>query len=75
MNEIVESLLKEERQEIIEYLVALRKQRGMSQCDVGSRMGISQGAVTYIERGHNPMVSTLQKYARAVGARLEIRVE
>lgn len=55
-------------------LVELREKR-MTQKDVADRMGMSQSAVSQFERyDSNPTLTTLRRYALAVGARLRIEV-
>ncbi|MBB6171543.1 transcriptional regulator with XRE-family HTH domain [Nocardiopsis mwathae] len=60
---------------LIDALVSLRKQGGLSQSDVAQRMGTTQSVVSDLERiGGNPRISTIQRYARAVGWRLRFGV-
>jgi len=52
-------------------LVEMRKKSGLNQTEVGRRMGISQESVAAFERYDNdPKLSTLRRYALAVGARI-----
>jgi len=54
---------------LIESLVSIRKQLGLSQAEVAARMGRSQPAVSDFERlGGDPHLSTIRRYALAVGA-------
>ncbi|MGR6922284.1 helix-turn-helix domain-containing protein [[Actinomadura] parvosata] len=54
---------------LIETLVAIRRQRGLTQAEVAERMGRSQPAVSDFERlGGDPHLSTIRRYALAVGA-------
>jgi transcriptional regulator with XRE-family HTH domain len=54
---------------LIESLVTMRKQRGLTQAEVAERMGRSQPAVSDFERlGGDPHLSTIRRYALAVGA-------
>jgi transcriptional regulator with XRE-family HTH domain len=67
--------LAEQRREIVAELVRLRSQLGLSQTDVAARMGTSQSAVARLESGENDIrLSSLQRYAAAVGADLRWRV-
>lgn len=58
-------------EKLLDQLVKVRRDRGLTQADVAARMGISQGAVARIESGgRNPHLSTLRRYAHAVRARV-----
>lgn len=52
----------------------LRKNAGLSQVEVASRIGVSQRQVSKIENGdiENSKISTIRKYVEAVGGRLSI---
>ncbi|GEL93890.1 helix-turn-helix domain-containing protein [Cellulomonas composti] len=51
-------------------LVRLRREHGLSQAVVAERMGVSQPTVAGFERDDaNPTLSTLRRYALAVGAK------
>ncbi|NUW46224.1 helix-turn-helix domain-containing protein [Nonomuraea rhodomycinica] len=53
---------------LIETLVGIRRQRGMTQAEVAERMGRSQPAVSDFERlGGDPHLSTIRRYALAIG--------
>lgn len=61
---------------MMEGLVDLRQEHGLTQAEVASRMGVSQSAVAQFERyDSNPTLATIQKYALAVEAKLGLRVE
>jgi len=61
---------------LIESLVALRHQRGLTLRDVAKHMETTQSAVADFERiGGDARCSTAQRYARAVGARLHLAVD
>lgn len=63
-------------QEVIDTLVRTRKDLGLSQTEVARRMGVSQATVSGFETEmSDPRLSSLQRYARAVGARLVVTVE
>lgn len=53
-----------------------RKEAGLSQDEVAKRMGTKQSAIARLEAsaGHSPSISTLQKYAEAIGCKLDIRL-
>lgn len=68
--------LKEEYELLREMLLA-RKRMGLTQEDVAKRMGTKAPAIARLEAAnssekHSPSVSTLRKYANAVGCKLEI---
>lgn len=65
----------EELQRLIDTLVEVRKERQLSQMDVAARMGVRQPTVSGFEKQSDPRVSTLQRYARAVEAKLRFVVE
>jgi DNA-binding XRE family transcriptional regulator len=63
------------RQELLAELIAERRAAGLSQAEVADRMGTSQPAVARVEAGAvDVRLSTLQRYAEAVGRRLELRL-
>jgi transcriptional regulator with XRE-family HTH domain len=67
--------LVEDHRQLLEALVTIRQIRELNQSELGERMGVSQSAVSQFERyDANPRLSTLRRYALAVGARLETRV-
>jgi len=61
--------------QLLDDLVALRTEKKLTQTDVAERMGISQSAVARIEAGdRDPRLSTLRRYAMAVGALIQHEV-
>ena len=59
---------------LVADLVARRHAAGLSQHEVAERMGTSQPAVARLEAGLvDARMSTVQRYAAAVGARLELK--
>jgi transcriptional regulator with XRE-family HTH domain len=63
--------LVESHYELMQSLIALRKKKGLSQETVGERMGISQPGVAAFEAmDSNPTLSSVRRYAHAVGARI-----
>ncbi|WP_133903976.1 helix-turn-helix transcriptional regulator [Actinophytocola oryzae] len=60
----------------IRQLIEVRKRKGLSQADLGKLMGRSQSVVSDIESmSGDPRLSTLRRYALAVGANVEHVVE
>lgn len=54
-------------------LVRARRQASLTQQTVASRMGTTQSAVSELEGvSGDPRLSTLQRYARAVGKRVDV---
>jgi DNA-binding XRE family transcriptional regulator len=66
----------EDEYELVKELLDARARAGLTQEEVAARMGTTKSAVCRLEgpRRHSPSVETLQKYARAVGCGLEIRL-
>jgi transcriptional regulator with XRE-family HTH domain len=68
--------LDEEFAFLDEFLKA-RSAAGITQAEVAERIGTTQSAIARLESGrgrHSPSLATLQKYARALGCRLELRL-
>jgi transcriptional regulator with XRE-family HTH domain len=64
------------RRAFMDELVATRRAAGLSQGDVAERMGTSQPAIARLEAGQvDARLSTVQRYADAVGARLRLGLE
>lgn len=67
--------LKNARQQtgLVRALKAIRRERGLSGPDVARNMGVDEATVYRFESGEtNFTMSTLRKYAKAVGAELEM---
>lgn len=69
----------EEEFALFDELLKARMQAGLTQAQVADRMGTKTPAVARLEAGggsrrHSPSISTLNKYAKAVGCHLEIRL-
>ena len=63
----------------LDVLLEARRNAGLTQAEVASRMGVSQPALARVEaslgsRKHSPTLATLRKYAEACGKHLEIRL-
>lgn len=62
-------------QALLDELVSLRKRAGLTQTDVARLMGVRQPTVSQFEtESSDPRISTLQRYARAVGSQVVWRV-
>lgn len=60
---------------LMSSLIDMRVAKGLSQQVVGERMGISQPAVAAFESYEsNPTLSTIRRYALAVGAQIHTNV-
>lgn len=69
-------VLAREHRELKARLVRVRRKAGLSQEDVAERMSVSQQTVSKFERyDSDPKLSTLRRYANAVGALIEHQVE
>ncbi|NKQ53325.1 helix-turn-helix transcriptional regulator [Amycolatopsis sp. K13G38] len=67
--------LTEEDYKWVRELVELRKRRGLSQTELGRLMGRTQSVVSDIESmTSDPRLSTLRRYALAVGAHIRHEV-
>ncbi|MBI2318286.1 MAG: helix-turn-helix transcriptional regulator [Betaproteobacteria bacterium] len=61
----------------LDQVLAARKASGLTQADIARRIGTTQSAIARLESGsgkHLPSLTTLHKYASAVGCRVEIRL-
>jgi transcriptional regulator with XRE-family HTH domain len=68
--------LDEEFRFLDEFLKA-RAAAGVTQAEIAERIGTTQSAIARLESGrgkHSPSLATLQKYAHALGCRLELRL-
>ena len=66
----------EEEYRLTREMLAARSKFGLTQEAVAERMGTTKSAVSRLEAAgkHAPSLTTLKKYARAVGCRLEIKL-
>ena len=68
--------MAQRRQALAEELVSARLEAGLSQTEVAARMGTSQSAVARLESGQlDVRLSTLERYAAAVGHVVSFRLE
>ena len=64
--------MAEQRRSLAAALSARRVELGLSQTQVAARMGTSQSAVARLESGEADLrLSTLERYAAAIGQRLD----
>jgi len=66
----------EERHALIRAMLSARSNSGLTQEAVAELMGTTKSSVSRLESAgkHAPSLTTLQKYAKAVGCRLEIKL-
>ncbi len=66
----------EEEYRLIREMLTARSRFGLTQETVAERMGTTKSAVSRLEGAgtHAPSLSTLKRYAQAVGCRLEIKL-
>ena len=70
----VEEAASEVARRLLEALIEARTRAGFSQSEVARRMGVPQSAIARLEAGtHSPTLSTLARYASAIGADLDVR--
>src|SRR5262245_7196646 len=63
------------RRALLRELAARREKLGLSQTEVAARMGTSQSSVARLESAEaNARLSTIERYAAAIGHRVEFRV-
>lgn len=64
----------EPEREILKTIARLRYEQNMTQEELSERCGIKQGELSKIENGKaNPTLETLQKLAKGMGMKLELR--
>ena len=72
--ELVEAALR--RRQLLRELATKRVELGISQTIVAARMGTSQSAVARLEAGEmDAKFSTVERFAAALGQKVEWRVE
>jgi len=61
----------------LDEVLKARAKTGLTQAEVAERMGTTQSAVARLESAnakHSPSLATLQRYAQALGYRVELRL-
>ncbi|MBS4099340.1 MAG: helix-turn-helix transcriptional regulator [Sulfuricella sp.] len=71
--------LNREEFAILDEMLAARREAGLTQAQIAERMGTKAPAVARLERAlasgkHSPSITTLRKYAAALGKRLEVHL-
>lgn len=64
-----------ERRELARQLAARRREAGYTQTEVAQRMGTSQGQVARFESGADTRLSTVARYAAALGVTVTWKIE
>ncbi|PLC49568.1 transcriptional regulator [Pollutimonas subterranea] len=70
--------IEREEMPMLDAILNARAEAGLTQAQVAERMGTQAPAVARLENAlvtgkHSPSMATLQKYAAALGKRLEVR--
>ncbi len=63
--------------EFLDEILKARAAAGLTQADVAARVGTTQSAIARLESPagrHSPSIATLQRYASALGYRLQVRL-
>jgi DNA-binding XRE family transcriptional regulator len=72
----VDAYREEMESEIVAYKLAeLRKSQGLDQTELAERMGMTQAGISTLERSADPKLSTLTKYAKALGGTIHVSIE
>jgi len=61
----------------LDEVLKARAEAGLTQAEVAARVGTTQSAIARLESAepkHSPSIATLQKYAKALGYRVQIRL-
>lgn len=70
--------VEREEMPMLDTILKARAEAGLTQAQVAERMGTKAPAVARLENSlvtgkHSPSIATLQKYAAALGKKLEVR--
>ncbi len=60
--------------ELASELIATRARAGLTQAQLAKRMGTTQSAIARLESGRLPSMSTLKRYADALGCRVLVKL-
>ena len=61
----------------LDEVLKARAEAGLTQAEVAARIGTTQSAVARLESAesrHSPSIATLQRYAKALGYKVQIRL-
>lgn len=61
----------------IDEILKARAEAGLSQAEIARRIGTTQSAIARLESpssGHSPSMQTLQRYASALGYKVQVRL-
>ena len=61
----------------LDEILRARLAAGLTQTEVAERVGTTQSAIARLESGarrHSPSIATLQRYAKAIGCRVELKL-
>ncbi len=61
----------------LDEVLRARAEAGLTQAEVAARIGTTQSAIARLESAepkHSPSIATLQKYAKALGCTVELRL-
>lgn len=69
--------IEREEMPMLDAILKARRETGLTQAQVAERMGTKPSAVARLENAlvtgkHSPSIATLQKYAAAMGKKLEV---
>jgi transcriptional regulator with XRE-family HTH domain len=67
----------EEEFAFLDEVLKARAQAGLTQAEVAARIGTTQSAIARLESPqpkHSPSIATLQRYAKALGCRVQLRL-
>lgn len=71
--------LNREEFAILDEILAARREAGLTQAEIAKRMGTKAPAIARLESSlasgkHSPSLSTIRKYAAALGRRIELHL-
>jgi transcriptional regulator with XRE-family HTH domain len=67
----------DEEFQLLDEILKARNDAGLTQAEVAERIGTTQSAVARLESSlgkHSPSISTLKRYASALGCKIQVRL-